>query len=32
MNFHIRTSTGGEVIFEGIPTSPATVYYGGPPP
>ncbi len=32
MNFHIRTTTGGEVIFEGIPTSPATVYYGGPPP
>jgi hypothetical protein len=32
MNFHIRTTTGGEVIFEGVPTSPDTVYYGGPPP
>ncbi|MEO3714990.1 hypothetical protein [Roseateles flavus] len=32
MNFHIRTTTGGEVIFEGFATTPATVYYGGPPP
>lgn len=32
MNFHIRTTTGGEVIFEGVQTSPDTVYYGGPPP